>query len=83
MLAPALAQRPHAPAAVTSLARMYSASGNWPKARQVYQPLLDGDPDNAALQLGFADLAVKGRAYPRQNKRWPKPLRCNPTHRIP
>ena len=78
MLAPALAQRPHAPAAVTSLARMYSASGNWPKARQVYQPLLDGDPDNAALQLGFADLAVKGRAYPQAEQALAKALALQP-----
>ncbi|HDS1818730.1 TPA: BCSC C-terminal domain-containing protein [Pseudomonas putida] len=63
MLAPALEQRPHAPQAVTSLARMYSASGNWAKARQVYQPLLEGDPDNAVLHLGFAELAVEGRAF--------------------
>lgn len=78
MLAPALAQRPHAPQAVTLLARMYAASGNWPKARQVYQPLLDGDPDNAMLQLGFADLAVQGRAFPQAEQSLAKALALQP-----
>ena len=78
MLAPALAQRPHTPAGVTSLARMYAASGNWPKAREVYQPLLDGDPDNAQLHLGFADLAVQGRAFPQAEQSLGKALALQP-----
>lgn len=63
MLAPALKQRPHDSLAVSSLARMYAASGNVDKARQLYQPLIDADPHNAKLQLGLADVALQGHEF--------------------
>ncbi|WP_455924213.1 cellulose synthase subunit BcsC-related outer membrane protein [Pseudomonas putida] len=63
MLAPALKQRPHDSLAVSSLARMYAASGNVDKARQLYEPLIKGDPHNAKLQLGLADIALQGRDF--------------------
>lgn len=61
VLSPALAERPAAAPGVTSLAQMYAASGNPEKARQLYAPLLQGDPRNARLHLGLADIALKGR----------------------
>jgi len=63
MLSPALKQRPHDSLAVSSLARMYAASGNVEKARQLYEPLIQGDPHNARLQLGLADVALQGRDF--------------------
>ncbi|NVZ25917.1 BCSC C-terminal domain-containing protein [Pseudomonas gingeri] len=63
MLSPALQQRPNDSLAVSSLARMYAASGNLAKARQLYEPLIKADPGNARLQLGLADIALQGRDY--------------------
>ncbi|NWB90525.1 cellulose synthase subunit BcsC-related outer membrane protein [Pseudomonas agarici] len=63
MLSPALQQRPNDSLAVSSLARMYAASGNVAKARQLYEPLIKADPGNAKLQLGLAEIAMQGRDY--------------------
>lgn len=78
MLSPALAQRPHDTQAVTSLARMYAASGNTAKARQLYQPLLAGDPNNARLHLGLADIAMQGRDYAQAEQSVKKALALEP-----
>ncbi len=63
MLSPALQQRPNDSLAISSLARMYAASGNVDKARNLYEPLIKADPGNARLQLGLADIAMQGRDY--------------------
>ncbi|SDS05775.1 Tfp pilus assembly protein PilF [Pseudomonas asplenii] len=63
MLSPALQQRPNDSLAISSLARMYAASGNVDKARNLYEPLIKADPGNAKLQLGLADIAMQGRDY--------------------
>lgn len=78
MLSPALAQRPHDAQAVTSLARMYSTSGDNDKARQLYQPLLAGDPNNASLHLGLADIAMQGRDYAQADASVKKALALEP-----
>ncbi|WP_371366830.1 cellulose synthase subunit BcsC-related outer membrane protein [Pseudomonas sp. QL9] len=78
MLSPALAQRPHDAQAVSSLARMYSTSGDNAKARQLYQPLLAGDPNNASLHLGLADIAMQGRDYTQADASVKKALALEP-----
>ncbi|PFG60198.1 Tfp pilus assembly protein PilF [Pseudomonas poae] len=60
MLSPALAQRPNDALGVGALARMYAASGNGKKAMELYTPLIQQNPNNARLQLGLADIALKG-----------------------
>lgn len=60
MLSPALAQRPNDALGVGALARMYAASGNGKKAMELYAPLIQQNPNNARLQLGLADIALKG-----------------------
>ncbi|WLI09951.1 MULTISPECIES: cellulose biosynthesis protein BcsC [Pseudomonas] len=57
-LAPALAQRPGDSAAVSALARMYSANGDTAKALELYKPLLQRQPNDPQLLLGAADAAV-------------------------
>lgn len=59
MLSPALAQRPNDALGVGALARMYAASGNGKKAIELYAPLIQQNPNNARLQLGLADIALK------------------------
>lgn len=59
MLSPALAQRPNDALGVGALARMYAASGNGKKAIELYTPLIQQNPNNAHLQLGLADIALK------------------------
>ncbi|MGA9703939.1 cellulose biosynthesis protein BcsC [Pseudomonas sp.] len=61
MLSPALAQRPNDAMGVGALARMYAASGNGKKAMELYAPLIQQNPNNARLQLGLADIALKGQ----------------------
>jgi len=61
MLSPALAQRPNDALGVGALARMYADSGNGKKAMELYAPLIQQNPDNARLQLGLANIALKGR----------------------
>lgn len=58
-LAPALAQRPQDPMAVSALARMYGANGNTSKALELFKPLLRRHPDDAGLQVGAADMAAQ------------------------
>lgn len=58
-LAPALAQRPQDPLAVSALARMYGANGNTSKALELFKPLLRRHPDDAGLQVGAADMAAQ------------------------
>lgn len=53
-LAPALAQRPQDPQAVSSLARMYLDNRKPEKAVELYGPLLQKHPDNADVQMGAA-----------------------------
>ncbi|WP_338001207.1 cellulose synthase subunit BcsC-related outer membrane protein [Pseudomonas brassicae] len=53
-LAPALAQRPQDPQAVSSLARMYLDNRNPDKAVELFTPLLRQYPDNADVQMGAA-----------------------------
>lgn len=62
-LAPALARRPNDPAALSALARMYSANGDDEKALEYYKRLLRNDPDNANLQMGAAMAATQLREY--------------------
>jgi tetratricopeptide (TPR) repeat protein len=78
MLSPALAQRPNDAQGVTSLARMYAASGNLEKAQQLYAPLLKGDPSNARLYLGLADIGIQGRDYGLAEKSVKKALALEP-----
>lgn len=59
MLSSALAQRPNDALGVGALARMYAASGNGKKAIELYTPLIQQNPNNAHLQLGLADIALK------------------------
>lgn len=58
-LAPALAQRPGDSAAVSALARMYSANGDTAKALELYKPLLQRQPNDPQLLLGAADAALQ------------------------
>jgi len=58
-LAPALAQRPQDPLAVSALARMYGANGNTAKALELFKPLVQRHPQDANLQVGAADMAAK------------------------
>lgn len=60
-LAPALAQRPQDPLAVSALARMYSANGDASKALSLFKPLVQRNPDDASLQVGAADMAAQAR----------------------
>ncbi|KAF1026056.1 MAG: Cellulose synthase operon protein C [Pseudomonas sp.] len=60
MLSPALVQRPNDALAIGALARMYADSGNGKKAMALYTPLVQQNPGNAQLQLGLADIALKG-----------------------
>ena len=53
-LAPALAQRPQDPQAVSSLARMYLDNRNPDKAVELFGPLLRQYPENADVQMGAA-----------------------------
>lgn len=58
-LAPALAQRPQDPLAVSALARMYGANGNTAKALELFKPLVQRHPQDANLQVGAADMAAQ------------------------
>ena len=58
-LAPALAQRPQDPQAVSSLARMYLDNRNPAKAVELFTPLLRQYPDNADVQMGAAQAFVQ------------------------
>jgi len=78
MLSPALKQRPHDSQAVSSLARMYAASGNTAKARELYEPLIKADPGNAKLQLGLADIALQGRDFDLAEQSVKKALELEP-----
>jgi len=78
MLSPALKQRPNDSQAVSSLARMYAASGNTQKARELYEPLIKADPGNAKLQLGLADIALQGRDFDLAEQSVKKALELEP-----
>ncbi|WP_248798986.1 cellulose biosynthesis protein BcsC [Pseudomonas sp. MWU13-2105] len=78
MLSPALKQRPNDSQAVSSLARMYAASGNTQKARELYEPLIKADPGNARLQLGLADVALQGRDFDLAEQSVKKALELEP-----
>ncbi|NWA26906.1 BCSC C-terminal domain-containing protein [Pseudomonas gingeri] len=78
MLSPALKQRPNDSQAVSSLARMYAASGNTQKARELYAPLIKADPGNAKLQLGLADIALQGRDFDLAEQSVKKALELEP-----
>ncbi|WP_419736895.1 cellulose synthase subunit BcsC-related outer membrane protein [Pseudomonas sp. COR18] len=78
MLSPALQQRPNDSLAISSLARMYAASGNVDKARNLYEPLIKADPGNAKLQLGLADIAMQGRDYSLAERSVEKALALEP-----
>ncbi|WP_191486069.1 cellulose biosynthesis protein BcsC [Pseudomonas sp. FEN] len=78
MLSPALKQRPNDSQAVSSLARMYAASGNTQKARELYEPLIKADPGNAKLQLGLADVALQGRDFDLAEQAVKKALELEP-----
>ncbi|KIH81804.1 cellulose biosynthesis protein BcsC [Pseudomonas batumici] len=78
MLSPALKQRPNDSQAVSSLARMYAASGNTAKARELYGPLIKADPGNAKLQLGLADIALQGRDFDLAEQSVKKALELEP-----
>lgn len=58
-LAPALAQRPQDPLAVSALARMYGANGNTAKALELFKPLVQRHPQDANLQVVAADMAAQ------------------------
>ncbi len=60
-LSPALAQRPQDPLAGAALARMYAANGDTHKAFELYQPLVQRNPDDARLLIGAADVAAQLR----------------------
>ena len=60
-LAPALKARPDDKAAQAALARMYLASGDTQKARQLYRDVLSDQPKDAELYLGAAEIAAKSQ----------------------
>lgn len=68
MLSPALAQRPNDTSAIGALARMYAAGGDGKKAMDLYRPLVQQNPGNAQLQLGLADIALKGATVAWRNR---------------
>ncbi|WP_323029043.1 cellulose biosynthesis protein BcsC [Castellaniella defragrans] len=61
MIAPVLKRKPKDPVAVGALARMYAAAGKGDQALELYENLLQTDPDNAALHLGTAQVAQQLR----------------------
>ena len=77
-LAPALAQRPNDPLAVSALARMYLANGNAKKAIELYQPLLDKTPNDPQLQMGMAQALSKSGDYRGAEKATEKALELAP-----
>lgn len=77
-LAPALAQRPQDPQAVSALARMYLANNNPKKAIELYQPLLDKAPDNPQLQIGMAEALRKSGDYRGAEKATDKAVELSP-----
>lgn len=77
-LAPALAQRPNDPQAVSSLARMYLANNNPKKAIELYQPLLDKNADNPQLQIGMAEALSKSGDYRGAEKATDKAVELSP-----
>lgn len=60
-LSPALLQRPQDPLAGAALARMYAANGDTTKAFELYQPLVQRNPNDARLLVGAADVASQLR----------------------
>ncbi|WP_249675138.1 cellulose biosynthesis protein BcsC [Pseudomonas abieticivorans] len=64
VLAPVLAQHPDNIAAVSALARMYSAHGETSKALALYKALLQRQQGNAALLLTAADAGLQAKDRP-------------------
>jgi predicted Zn-dependent protease len=58
-LAPLLVERPNDPLVITSLAAVYQSSGQDKKALDLYQQLIQKNPDNIDIQLGAARLALR------------------------
>jgi tetratricopeptide (TPR) repeat protein len=77
-LAPALAQRPQDPLAVSALARMYGANGNTAKALELFKPLVQRHPGDANLQVGAADMAAQQAEKGYAEERLEQALRLAP-----
>jgi len=58
-LAPLLVEHPNDPLVITSLAAVYQSSGQDKKALDLYQQLIQKNPDNIDIQLGAARLALR------------------------
>lgn len=58
-LAPALAQRPNDPAALSALARMHADNGDNKQALDYYKRLLKNNPDDANMQIAAAMAATQ------------------------
>lgn len=61
VLSPVLKRKPKDPVAVGALARMYATAGKGDQAFELYEGLLQTDPDNATLHLGAAQVAQQLR----------------------
>ncbi|MBK5003042.1 cellulose biosynthesis protein BcsC [Pseudomonas sp. S31] len=77
-LSPALVQRPQDPLAGAALARMYAANGDTNKAFELYQPLVQRNPDDARLLVGAADVAAQLREDSYANQALEQALKVAP-----
>ena len=77
-LAPLLVERPNDPLVITSLAAVYQSSGQDKKALDLYQQLIQKNPDNIDIQLGAARLAVRMNNADFANERLQKVLTLAP-----
>lgn len=77
-LSPALVQRPQDPLAGAALARMYAANGDTAKALEIYQPLVERNPNDARLLVGAADVAAQLREDDYANKALEQALKVAP-----
>jgi len=77
-LAPLLVERPNDPLVITSLAAVYQSSGQDKKALDLYQQLIQKNPDNIDIQLGAARLAVRMNNADFANERLQKVLALAP-----
>jgi len=77
-LAPLLVERPNDPLVITSLAAVYQSSGQDKKALDLYQQLIQKNPDNIDIQLGAARLALRMNNTEFANARLQKVLTLAP-----
>ncbi len=63
-LSPVLAERPNDPVVLGALARMYAANNDYVEAINLYNRLLEKDPNNLQLLLPAASLATSAKEFP-------------------